>query len=168
MTVKYDKYYAEGPEALGPPTKQLVQFLSDHLPSAAHILDVGCGQGRDAVWLAKAGHRVTGIDPSSVGITQLRQIAAQTGLPITAIVADVESYVPNDTFDCILFDRTLHMLEKDARTDGFHMLIAALRPDGIVVVLDEAPNLAGLKAVIPQGWVQIWGGKSDFAYRRPK
>lgn len=168
MNVKYDKYYAETADALGPPTQRLVGFLSLQLPRGAHVLDVGCGQGRDAIWLAKSGHRVTGIDPSSVGIAQLQAIAAQASLPITAIVADLESYTPIANFDCILFDRTLHMLEERARLLGFQALIRALKPMGIVIVLDEAPNLAGLKATIPNDWEQIWGGKSDFAYRRPK
>lgn len=167
MTVKYDQYYKEGPDALGPPTKRLVDFLTQHLPKDASVLDVGCGQGRDAVWLARAGHPVTGIDPSSVGIAQLRDIAAKQSLPITAHVADLESFPLTETYDCVLFDRTLHMLDKADRIAGFKRLLSALNPAGSVVVLDEAPNLAGLRAVIPADWNQIWDGKSDFAYRRP-
>ena len=167
MSVKYDKYYAEGPDALGPPTQRLVTFLTGTLLQSATILDVGCGQGRDAIWLARAGHRVTGIDPSSVGIAQLQGIATKAGLPITAAVADLEIYQALEQFDCVLFDRTLHMIDEAPRIAGFSRLLAAVKPAGYVVVLDEAPNLAGLKAVIPSDWEQIWGGKSEFAYRRP-
>lgn len=167
MSVKYDEYYAEKPDALGPPTARIVAFLENALPQRAHILDVGCGQGRDAVWLARAGHDVTGIDPSSVGVAQLQDIAAKTDLKITALVANLENYTPAKPFDCILFDRTLHMLDAPVRIAGFSRLLAAVKPEGCVVILDEAPNLAGLKAMIPDDWEQIWGGKSDFAYRRP-
>ena len=167
MTVKYDQYYQEGPDALDPPTKRLVDFLTQHLPKGASVLDVGCGQGRDAVWLARAGHPVTGIDPSAVGIGQLQDIAVSQSLPITAHVADLENFSLTETYDCVLFDRTLHMLDDVYRVAGFKRLLCKVNPAGCVVVLDEAPNLAGLRAVIPADWDQIWDGKSDFAYRRP-
>lgn len=167
MTVKYDAYYRDGPHALGPPTKRLVAFLSKTLQTGANILDIGCGQGRDAVWLAQAGHRVTGIDLSSVGIAQLAQLSATQSLAIVAEVADPESYQAHDSFECVLFDRTLHMLDEQSRHAGFAKLLDAVKPSGCVVVLDEAPNLEGLAATIPSDWAKIWGGKSDFAYRRP-
>lgn len=168
MTVKYDKYYAQGPDALGPPTKTLVAFLEGALRDTSTVLDVGCGQGRDALWLAKAGHKVVGIDPSSVGIAQLQEIATKQGLAITAVVADLENFQAAEDFDCVLFDRTLHMLDEGPRLSGFKRLLETVKPAGCVVVVDEASNVAGLKAVIPSDWEQIWGGKSDFAYRRPQ
>lgn len=169
MSVKYDAYYQEGLDALGPPTHRLVDFLSAHLVIGSHVLDVGCGQGRDAVWLARAGHSVTGFDLSSVGVAQLQGVATAQELPITAVVADLESFEVTESYDCVLFDRTLHMLlDDDARVAGFARLLSGVKAGGCVVVLDEAPNLAGLIAVIPPDWEKIWGGKSDFAYRRPK
>ncbi len=167
MSVKYDTYYAEGADALGPPTARLVKLLQGELRAPSDVLDVGCGQGRDAVWLAKAGHHVVGFDVSTVGIGQLKDLITQLDLSITAEVADLESFQTDLQFDCLLFDRTLHMVTTDVRIAGFKRLLGYLKPAGLVVVLDEAPNLDGLRAAIPQGWAQIWGGKSDFAYRRP-
>tara|TARA_R110002051_G_scaffold50724_2_gene97870 strand:+ start:7087 stop:7545 length:459 start_codon:yes stop_codon:yes gene_type:complete len=145
----------------------LVDFLSDALGAGSLILDVGCGQGRDAVWLARAGHLVTGIDPSIVGVSQLQRIVAKQNLAIDAQVANMETYQATRLFDCVLFDRTLHMLPVKDRIAGFARLLDRVGPAGCVVVLDEAPNLAELETEIPYGWDWIWGGKSDFAYRRP-
>ncbi|QEE35094.1 class I SAM-dependent methyltransferase [Octadecabacter sp. SW4] len=167
MSVKYDKYYSEGPDALGPPTKILTDFLTDHLPAKARVLDVGCGQGRDALWLARRGHRVVGIDISTVGIGQLRDRAKAEGLDVTAHVADVETFDPDGEFDCVLFDRTLHMiLDAPRRNAGFARLAGAVKQGGSCVVLDEADNIAGLLAELPEGWSQIWRPKAGFALRR--
>jgi len=166
MTVKYDAYYAAGPDALGPPTKALVKVLGRELAPASHVLDLGCGQGRDAVWLARAGHCVTGIDISSVGVAQLNALAEAEGLPIRAIVAAVEGYEPDETPDCLLFDRSLHMLEADAREAAFARLAGYLPGGGLVVVADEAPNLPGLRAALSGDWQEIWAARSGFALRR--
>jgi tellurite methyltransferase len=167
MSVKYDKYYAEGPDALGPPTKALTDFLTGHLPPNARVLDVGCGQGRDAVWLAQQGHSVVGIDISTVGIEQLRDIAAAKKLDIAVHVAGVEAYDPDGDFDCVLFDRTLHMiLDAAPRNAGFARLAGAVKPGGLCVVLDEADNIAGFLAQLSDGWSKVWTIKAGFALRR--
>ena len=74
------------------------------------MLDVGVGQGRDAIPLAQMGHRVIGIDLSSVGIEQLKNAAASQHLNIDAAIADLSTYSPTERLDIILFDRTLHMI----------------------------------------------------------
>jgi len=166
MTQKYDAYYAEGPDALGPPTAKLVSFLTGALPPGAHVLDVGCGQGRDAIWLARAGHSVVGVDPSSVGIAQLRDAAKAQALPIRAELGDLTDFDPGETFDCALFDRTLHMLGKAEREAGLAQLAGYVRPGGLVVILDEGANMGGLIAALGPGWSPVWGDKTSAALRR--
>lgn len=52
-------------------------------------LDLACGEGRNAIWLAEQGWQVTGIDFSSVGIDKARQIAARRGVSVDFLVEDL-------------------------------------------------------------------------------
>ena len=75
MPVKYDEYYSTQDHALGPAFKEVIAFFQN-LELGQTVLDVGVGQGRDAIPLAQMGHRVIGIDLSSIGIEQLKNAAA--------------------------------------------------------------------------------------------
>lgn len=147
MKVKYDDIYAEGRNILGDPFAEILAELegSDNLT----ILDVGCGQGRDALPLARLGHRIVGIDPSTVGIAQLAEDSATEMLDITAIVATIEDFEPDEQFDVLLFDRTLHMiLDADDRHAALKRSLAWAKPVARILIADEKSNLPGLRAVI--------------------
>ena len=72
MTVTYDKYY-QTENLFGEPYPELIEFFAEY-PYKGKLLDLGCGQGRDAIALARLGYSVTGIDNSKVGIQQMNQI----------------------------------------------------------------------------------------------
>ena len=71
MPVKYDEYYSAQDHALGPAYADVIAFFQN-LEVGQTVLDVGVRQGRDAIPLAQMGHRVIGIDLSSIGIEQLK------------------------------------------------------------------------------------------------
>jgi SAM-dependent methyltransferase len=166
VTTNYDDLYEQTRDALGKPSPKLVSLLQKILAPDATVLDVGCGQGRDAIWLAQAGHRVTGFDPSPVAIAQLGEVAQAAQLPILALVDRLETFATEEQFDCVLFDRTLHMLDAGPRNAGFARLLEAVRPGGIVVVLDEARNIPALRGTLDPDWQVIWTSKTGFAARR--
>ena len=56
---------------------------------AGRALDLGAGEGRNAVWLAEQGWQVTAVDYSRVGIDKGRALAAQRGVEVDWVVADV-------------------------------------------------------------------------------
>ena len=87
MSNSYDKYY-QTESLFGEPYPELLDFFSSY-PKRGKLLDLGCGQGRDAIPLARMGFEVTAIDSSSVGIAQMKQIAQNEHLPLTSIVQDV-------------------------------------------------------------------------------
>ena len=64
-------------------------------------LDIGCGTGGNAVWLAKQGWRVTAMDYSVVAIEKGKRLAAEQGLNIELVVADASQYQPKDHYDLI-------------------------------------------------------------------
>ena len=78
----------------GTDANQFVAAFAAHL-SPRPVLDLGCGQGRNAVWLARQGHTVTGIDQSHVAIGQARRLAADNGVQVEFEVMDiVEDWTP--------------------------------------------------------------------------
>ena len=64
----------------------------DHPAEGARAIDLGCGEGRNAVWLALLGWSVTGVDMSVVGIDRGRAMAETNDVRVEWVVADLESW----------------------------------------------------------------------------
>ena len=71
------------------------------LPPGSAI-DLACGEGRNAVWLAARGWRVTGVDFSAVGIDSARQAAGRDHVHVDWVVADVTLWTPPRPADLLL------------------------------------------------------------------
>ena len=126
---KWDERYRDGAyENRTHPTA----LLADWLPRLARgrALDVACGAGRNALFLAANGFAVTALDISSVGIERGRHAAAALGLDLEWLCADFdenpEQALPNDRFDLIVWVRYIH------HTLMPHV-IARLNPGGVLV-----------------------------------
>lgn len=74
------------------PNQFLEAEASDLAPGSA--LDVACGEGRNALWLAGRGWKVTAVDFSEAGIETGRRRAAEAGVDVDWVVADVVERVP--------------------------------------------------------------------------
>ncbi|MCK0143808.1 class I SAM-dependent methyltransferase [Aliiroseovarius sp. F20344] len=148
MAFNYDKLYSETPNALGSPTDEFVRFFDELGMDRANVLDVGCGQGRDALFISRLGHQVTGVDLSPHGIRDLELAAQKEDLNITGIVADLAEYTPDRDFDVILIDRTLHMLSKPDRLDALARLIDHVAPNGWLLIADEASNMKDFDHIV--------------------
>ncbi len=82
------------------PNRFLVEETAGLAPGRA--LDLACGEGRNAVWLAERGWRVAGVDFSDVAIEKARRLAARRGVDVEWIVADVLEYEPEPAaFDLV-------------------------------------------------------------------
>ncbi|WP_422376777.1 class I SAM-dependent methyltransferase [Roseibium sp.] len=158
MAYDYELLYRETPHALGEPTQAFVDFFNRLDASGLSVLDVGCGQGRDALFIARLGHSVTGVDLSSSGIEQLGADAVRENLPIRGVVADLEHYAPEEDFDIVLIDRTLHMLDEPVRLDLLKRLLPAVKAGGWLLIADEKSNIAGFQNVLDDhsaNWVPV-------------
>ncbi|NBD30946.1 MAG: methyltransferase domain-containing protein [Alphaproteobacteria bacterium] len=147
MAYDYDALYRETPNALGRPNADVAAFL-DHLHRPVRLLDIGCGQGRDALPIARRGHAVVGVDLSEAGISDMVAAAEAEGLDLTGQVADLRDYRPDGLFDILLVDRTLHMLDTGARHAVLGRMLTHLRRGGWLLLLDERSNMLGLERVL--------------------
>jgi SAM-dependent methyltransferase len=81
------------------------QFLSAEAGAMApgRALDLGCGEGRNAVWLAEQGWEVTAVDFSEVAIAKGREMAAVRGVQVSWLAGDLNSYEPQVAgFDLVI------------------------------------------------------------------
>lgn len=96
---------------------------------ARRALDIGLGQGRNAMLLARRGYETTGIDRSEVGAQAARRAAASRGLRINIVVGDTERYAfGRNRWDLIVllyYPQPMILIER---------LKTALRPGGHIIV----------------------------------
>ena len=111
MGVEYDTYY-QTENLFGDPYPELIDFYSN-IETKGKLLDLGCGQGRDAIALARLGYKVIGLDYSQVGIDQLNAIAQKENLSLTGIAGDIYIYSDFSQFDFILLNSMLHFGKKE-------------------------------------------------------
>ena len=84
----------------GEPNQFVAQFLSDLPPGSA--IDLGAGEGRNAVWLAKQGWDVTAVDFSAVGLEKARRMAFEAQVQLATVVSDAETFEPTYPVDLVL------------------------------------------------------------------
>lgn len=142
-STKYEQHYREGRDICGPPFPEFITFFETYATPHADVLDLGCGQGRDALVAARHGHRVVGVDLSETGIAQMLDDATAEGLRVEGIVADVATWQPEESFDVILLDRVLHLLsDSQERRQLLDRACAHTRPGGSVLIADTPKHQA--------------------------
>jgi SAM-dependent methyltransferase len=135
----WDERYGSRPAVWsGRANQRLVERAADLAPGTA--LDVGCGEGADAVWLAERGWRVTGVDVSRVALSRAAAVALQvTADPevaarITWRQADVFAFEPEARAYDLVSAQFMQLPSADR--PAFHAkLAAAVRPGGSLLVV---------------------------------
>lgn len=136
----WNERYSEDPGRFGDEPNQFVVSVLSGLPPGA-ALDVGCGRGRNAVWLASLGYRVTAVDISDVGIAYGRALAAKRGVEVTWVRTDFDEWDPPSAgFDLVLLSY-LHF-PPDLRIRTHARAAGALVAGGrLVLVAHHTENL---------------------------
>jgi SAM-dependent methyltransferase len=119
------------------PNKLFAEEVKD-LPAAKSI-DIACGEGRNALWLAEQGWDSTGIDFSDEGIDKGRQIAAKRGLDVHWIAEDASTYaLPKNEFDlvAVLYLHTEH----DEMQAWLQNALNAVKPSGTFIYIGHDPS----------------------------
>ncbi|MHB1504778.1 MAG: class I SAM-dependent methyltransferase [Acidimicrobiales bacterium] len=104
-------------------------------------MDLACGEGRNAIWLAEQGWRSTGVDFSAVALDKGRAMAAERGVSVEWIRADLATYEPPESaFDLVVL-AYLH-LPREVLASVLGRAITALAPGGSLLVIGH--DLANL------------------------
>jgi len=92
---------------LMPPTKRL------------KLLDIGCGEGKDAVFFARNGYEVSAFDVSDAGIEKTRSLAEKTGVHVHVFKADILDFRLDTHYDIIFSSGVLHYIKPEYRKEIF-------------------------------------------------
>lgn len=100
------------------------------------VLDVGCGAGEHALFLAARGHVVAGVEPSARAVARAQRRARARGLPAAFVVEELTRLERlGRRFDCALDAGSFHRIELSQRADYVRSLASVVRPGGRLFVL---------------------------------
>jgi SAM-dependent methyltransferase len=109
------------------------------LPPGGNILCLADGEGRNGVFLASRGMRVTGVDNSAVGLAKAERLAAERGVPLTTVVADLSVWdVGEARWDGVV--SIWAHLPPPVRADLHPRLARGLRPGGVLLLEHYHPR----------------------------
>jgi SAM-dependent methyltransferase len=135
------------------------------LPGHARVLVPGDGEGRNGAWLASQGHEVLTVDISEVGVARARALAAELGVRVDTLVADLKAWTPPaGAFDTVVLTY-LHM-PPAMRTAVHRQVAAALRPGGLLLLEAFHPRQLGRASGGPKEMELLYtldDLRSDFA-----
>ena len=155
---KYEKLYQETRNCCGEPFPEIAAFFQVYEKGNAQILDLGCGQGRDALMVARHGHSVLGIDTSETGIHRMEEDAKREDLQVRGVTADITSYEIGTGFDVVIVDRVLHMLAEEDRITVLKRVMRRTFCGGFILIADMPSNKASYRAVFANdssNWASI-------------
>ncbi len=130
MRNPWPRRYRKGSYVWGTEASAFAREVAGYL-SGGRVLDLGCGEGRDAVFFATQGFEVTGVDVSQAGIAKARKLAETKGVQVTWAVADLATYRPPGEFDLIYSSGSIHYLPRRVRTHLFARIKLMTRPEGL-------------------------------------
>jgi cyclopropane fatty-acyl-phospholipid synthase-like methyltransferase len=154
-------YEGKAPWDIGKPQRVFIE-IADLITGS--VLDVGCGTGENALFLAERGHRVTGIDFLEKPIAEAKTKAQARGLQATFLVMDalhLDDIV--EVFDSVIDCGLFHVFSDEDRQRYVQGLASVVKPGGSLIVLcfsDKEPPGDGprrvsqqeLKDVFIAGW----------------
>jgi tellurite methyltransferase len=97
------------------------------------LLDIGCGEGRNAVFFARNGYLVTAFDLSLTAVEKTKRMASETGVTIDVFQADVKEYRLDWKYDILFSTGVLHFIPPELREETFENYKANTNKNGLNV-----------------------------------
>lgn len=129
----YQEWYKAPEYYWGTEPSSLCLKIIERLPPVRpyRVLDVGCGEGKDAVFMARCGYDVTAFDVAQAGVEKAKRLADKANVFIDAFVADVNEYRPGEEYDVVFSSGVLHYIRPQLRAEIFESYKAHTAPGGL-------------------------------------
>jgi tellurite methyltransferase len=121
-------YWGRLPSALCDRVIGILDVRPDQHPT---LIDLGCGEGRNALYFARQGFTVTGVDLSQVGLAKLTRNCRDTGVNVATVCADIAAFDLGGTYDVVFSTGAVHYIPPEMRRDRFDHFKAHTAPHGI-------------------------------------
>lgn len=134
--------YAGDDYLFGTEPADFLHRAAPFLRSGGTVLAIADGEGRNSVWLAAQGLRVTAFDPAPNAVAKARRLAASRGVAVEFHETDLDGWDWSRSFDMIagIF---IQFVGPDERARLFARIAAAVRPGGLVLLHGYAPRQVG-------------------------
>ncbi len=140
----WDERYRVAGFAYGSDPNDFLREVRPRLTAGGTVLCLAEGEGRNAVYLAEQGFKVTAIDSSAVGLEKANALAKERGVAIHTVHADLKDFVIEPAaFDAVVLI-WCHM-PQPMRSNVHRASVAALRPNGAFVLESYTPRQLELK-----------------------
>jgi SAM-dependent methyltransferase len=111
-------------------TQQTLRLLNGRRPGRA--LDIGAGEGTDAIRLAKLGYEVDAVELSGVGAKKIECFAADAGVEVRVLATDIQDFTPDRSYDVVVCNGVLHYVQD--KHSVIDLIQSATQPGGINVI----------------------------------
>jgi SAM-dependent methyltransferase len=144
----WDERYSQAGFAYGTEPNEFLAAVAGRIP-VGPVLSLGEGEGRNAAYLAGLGHRVVAVDQSAVGLDKARRLAADRGLSIETVCADLEEFPIEPEAWAGIVSIFCH-LPRRIRRSLYAAAAEGLRPGGVLVLEAYTPRQIGRGTGGPQ------------------
>lgn len=134
---------------------QISQYIYPLTLDGFNILDCGCGEGNNALTLAKYGARLSVLDISSEKIKKVRDRFTEEKTFVECTIANIEDWTPDTQYDIVLFTNVLHFIPDKRK--ALETILDALKPKGILIftdLIDEEPTPTEIRNKILKNLVE--------------
>ena len=135
----WDSRYGEEGFAYGMTPNVFLSSFADRFKTGQKVLVVGDGEGRNGVWLAEQGCKVVSVDSSRVGVDKAKNLAAEKGVEIEAVCADLNDWDwPELEFDFVVIIY-VHF-PPDVRATLHNKVVSTLKQGGQLIMESFTPE----------------------------
>lgn len=137
----WDERYSKPGFAYGTEPNEFLAAVAGQIPQGP-VLSLGEGEGRNAAYVASLGHRVLAVDQSQVGLDKVRRLAADRGLTVATICADLAQFVIEPAAWAGIVSISCHLPSR-IRVAVHAAVVRGLRPGGLFVLEAYTPDQLG-------------------------
>jgi len=132
----YEEHYQKNEYYWGVEPSTMCLKVLELLPPSRplKLLDIGCGEGKDAVFFARCGYEVSAFDISDAGIEKTKRLAEQARVPVRAFKANLWDYRLEEEYDILYSSGVLEYIKPELRDEIMGNYKSHVAEDGLVAL----------------------------------